>query len=291
MTTIVTMFFDMSHLKDKNVSSRPSEFYIKNGIKVLQLPYPMIIFCDKFTKSFLESTRKKETSAPTIYIEKGLEEYDFYNHAWSIIRSNRDEKSDKNNSRVTPSYFLMGMFKPLALQIAHQRNDFNSKYYAWIDLGCSHVCRSVSEYAPIMIEYPKPKISVCYIHYRSHEELVNMEEFISNAGCGIASTAYTVEASLVAKFYTSMFSVFYEQLYRGVGHTDETVMTYVYDRYPELFTLYYGDYYSIFTNYHSPIEDFEGIKRFFINEAKKKNRPDLAKIAEDAIINAINRQK
>jgi hypothetical protein len=88
-----------------------------------------------------------------------------------------------------------------------------------------------------------------------------------------------------------MFAIFYEKLYKEVGHTDETVMTYCYDRYPEIFSIYWGDYYSIFTNYHHVTNDYNTIKRCFINEAKNKNRNDLAVKAIENILESIQLNK
>jgi len=292
VTTVVTMFFDLKRLKDASPATRPMDFYVQNGATVLRLPYPMVIFCDEVTHPYLEAIRNGEVDAsvaPTVYVIQRLEDYEYYRQAWPVITDNRHERGHPADQRNTASYFLMGMFKPLALWIAKQRNDFGTPYYAWIDLGCAHICRQLAKYAPAMLEQPRNKIACCYIHYRSHEELSDMAEYMRYGGpCGIASTAYTMPAAYVAKFYTAMLQVFYEKLFHGVGHTDETVMAYVYDRYPELFTIYYGDYGSIFTNYHVPREDLSGIVYCFIQQAEQKKRRDLAQSAARAILSYIN---
>ena len=138
-----------------------------------------------------------------------------------------------------------------------------------------------------MLDSPKPKISACYIHYRSENEIIPMKKYIELSGpCGIASTAYTVEGEYIDRYYTSMFSIFNEMLFSGYGHTDETVMVYSYTRHPELYTIYYGNYYSIFTNYHIVTEDYYSIKKFFIVSSLNKNRRDLAKECSAQIINS-----
>ena len=278
-TVIVTMFFNLKKLKDASLQTRPQEFYIENGRETLKLQYPMVIFCDELSYNFLKKIRDEEVndSIQTEYIIKNYTEYDYYKHNWDIINENRKisngykDPSDRN----TVSYFLMGMFKPLALLLAKQT--ISSEYYAWIDLGCNHIVRKLSEYAPKMLDYPNPKISICYIHFRSNSEIMPMKAYMEYGGkCGIASTAYTVHTNYIEKYYNLMFSIFNEMLFNGVGHTDETAMVYAYDRHPELFNIYYGDYYSIFTNYHIPTEDHQSIKMFFIDECKRKNRYDLA---------------
>jgi hypothetical protein len=139
-----------------------------------------------------------------------------------------------------------------------------------------------------MLENPGPRVKACYIHYRPKAELASMEAYMANGGpCGIASTAYTIEANYVNRYYTSMFSIFYEMLLRGVGHTDETTMAYCYDRYPELFTLYWGDYYSVFTNYESSKEDLYIVRRCFIDVARGAGRGDLAAAAAKSVMKAV----
>lgn len=289
-TTIITMFFNIKKLKDSSEQTRPIEFYVNHGIHVLKLKYPMVIFCDEDTYEILKLTREKEvdsTLIPTKYIIKNINEYEYYTSCWNIINENRIMLGKPQDKRNTISYFLMGMFKPFAFNYVHQQNFFNSEYYAWIDLGCNHIVRNLSTYAPIMLDKPNKKVSVCYIHYRGHEELKNMKEYMKDGGpCGIASTAYTIESKYITRYFTSMFSIFYEKLYNGVGHTDETVMTYCYDRYPEIFNIYNGDYYSIFTNYHQPIEDLHIIYRCFITNALNNGKKDLAKKAAKKILDS-----
>jgi hypothetical protein len=283
-SVIVTMFFNLKNLKDASAQTRPQEFYIENGRETLKLQYPMIIFCDESTYDFLKKIRDEEVNSNimTKYIIKNFTEYDYYQQNWNIINENRNQSNGYKDStdRNTVSYFLMGMFKPLALLIAKQT--IESEYYAWIDLGCNHIVRKLSEYAPKMLDNPNSKISVCYIHYRSHNEINSMKQYMEYGGrCGIASTAYTIQSNYIEKYFNSMFSIFHEMLLNQVGHTDETAMVYSYDRNPEMYNIYYGDYYSIFTNYHSIQEDQLSIQNFFINECYKKNRLDLAKIAEE----------
>jgi len=64
-------------------------------------------------------------------------------------------------------------------------------------------------------------------------------------------------------------------------------MAYFYHRYPELCTLYYGDYYSILSNYHVVRDDYASIKRYFIMESLVKGRRDLASGAAKAVLSSV----
>jgi hypothetical protein len=285
------MYFNLRDLPDATAQVRPPEFYLEKSRPLLALPNPMVIFCDLETRHKIEDIRNE--LAPgylTSYIEKSITEYDFYKLNHPIIKNNRKSGSGYfNDARNTPSYFITTVFKIIALQIAEQRNDFNSTHYAWIDFGLSHLAPDNFQNAAMaLLKAPRSRISLVYIHYRSSEELKNMNNFLTNFSCGTASSVMTVEREYVSKFYTAVMSIFYEQLLKGMGHAEEQIITYCYDRHPELFTLIYGDYYSQLTNYHNPVRDYPAIKQHFIKNAIAANRIDLAKDAIKALLKSVD---
>lgn len=291
-STIVTFYFNITQLKDKTNESRDSSFYMEKGIETLKLQYPMVIFCDEENYNEIKCIRDKYIFNPklTNYIIKNISEYDFYKENYDIIIENRENDDNYKNSRNNSSYFLITMFKIIAIYIAKQRNFYNTDYYAWIDFGGSHVVRNFSSNASNMLDNPNSKISLCYIHYRSHEELYPMTKYYKSSQiCGIAATSFTIENKYVNKFYNGCLSIFHETLLNNVGHSEETIFTYFYDRYPELCNIYNGDYYSVFENYHEPIGDFNCIKLFFIDEAIRKGRLDLAETCVNKLITSNNK--
>jgi len=283
------MFFDLSNFKDSTHLTRSLDFYIENGKHTLALKFPMVVFCDSSTHLLLQEIRDREVGpdVPTEYIVKNIAEYDYYKLHFENVENNRKTTNGYTcaDKRNTVSYFLTTTFKNIALYISKQRNFFNTTHYAWIDVGCNHVVRSLSEFAPLMLIKPKPKISLCYIHYRGDSELYPISNYLSNGGpCAIATTAYTIEADYVDKLYNVAMSVFHEQLSEGYGHADEQVMIYCYHKKPEWFNLYYGDYYSIVTNYNQAKQDVYTIYYCFIQSALRYRRYDLASDAAKTIL-------
>jgi hypothetical protein len=273
-TTVVTMFFNLKKLPDATQSTRPLDFYVKNGKPTLDLPYPMVIFCDAETRPFLEAGRKH----PTVYIEKEITEYEFYRMLWPIIVENRKTRPSPD-PRNTASFLLTMMFKFQGMYLA--KDTFPGTHLAWVDFGSSHIARSFSTAVPEMLERPNPKLSCCYIHYRSHDEMYPMDARNGLAGCcGIAATVFTIEKSYVNRVYTAAFSILLELISHGLGHAEEQVFTYLYNKHPELFTLYFGDYYSSITNYHSNVEDHYAVRTHFIENARRAGRLDLVALAE-----------
>ena len=99
----------------------------------------------------------------------------------------------------------------------------------------------------------------------------------------IAATIWSVEASYIVPLYLRSSQIFYEMLACGVGHSEEAIFTYLYDRYPEMFELFYGDYPSCAMNYHFIRRDLPSIRALFIGEAKLHDRHDLALACEESI--------
>ena len=292
-STIVTFYFNITKLKDMTGEHKPQSFYMDKGRETLKLHYPMVIFCDEDNYKEIKLIRDEYVKNPklTNYIIKNITEYEFYKENWDIINDNRNINKFYNNERYTASYVLITIFKIIAIYIAKQHNFYNTDYYAWIDFGGSHVIRNFNTGSVKMLNNPNPKISLCYIHYRSHDELYPMTKFFNNNidFCGFASGVFTIEKDYINRFYNGCLSIFHESLCNGVGIAEELIFTYFYDKYPELCNIYYGDYYSVLDNYHEPINDFICIKLFFIDEAIKKGRQDLAEICKNKLITSVKK--
>ena len=291
-TTVVTMFFNLKYLKDASNTTRDLDFYMNNGKATLQLRYPMVVFCDESTVDMIKKIRDDlGESVKTTYVVRKLMEYDFYSQNFEMIEEHRKKNPHYGSpeERNTTSYFLATMMKPICLRIAKQRNPYNTPYYAWVDFGCNHVLKNVAEYAPRMLDNPHPKISTCYIHYRTKEEISDVHNYLKHGGpCALASTCFTIETSYVDRFYNGMMEMFYMQLFNEIGHADEQTMTLCYNKYPDLFTIYNGDYYSVLTNYHTAQADLNSIKYHFIYNSINAKDFKLAKEAIARVLDYLN---
>ena len=287
-SVIVTMYFNLRKLKDVSKGTRPPEFYMTAGKGTLQMDYPMVIFCDNDTYPFIKTIRDEliGINDKTIYIIKPLEEYEFYKMNWPIINNFRKRGTRNPEDRNTTSYYLICMFKTIALKLAHTRNDFDGSHYIWMDFGCSHIVynRTLKDDAIRMIEFPRSKITVMYIRFWTKNDQKNIYNTIESGQCGIAGTVFTVESNYIDRFYSSMMALFYDVLSQEKGHTDEQIMTYCFYKWPNLFNIYYGDYYSVISNYHHVRNDWHLIKYALINPAITDGSKILAKGAINAIL-------
>lgn len=287
-TTIVSMYFNLTNLSDSSPQVRPREFYLEKGRALLSLKNPIVFFCDSESRKEIEALRNELAPGElTEYIEKPLIEYDFYTLNWPIVMKNRESGDYFKDPRNTASYFILCVFKILAVYMAYQKNFFNTSHYAWIDFGVYHIAPTEFEQnAMQMLQNPNPKVSICYIHYRN-KELEDMHTYTKSGKCSVAGSVFTIQKEYMKRFYTSIISIFYEQLQKGIGYSDEQIITYSYHRNPELYTLVYGDYYSQLTNYRRIKQDWQSIKKFFIESAINENRMDLAKDAMNAVYTSV----
>ena len=280
-TTIVTMYFNIKNLPDATDQVRPQSFYMEKGRATLGLDFPMIVFCDD---TCYEDIKTLRGDRPTHYIIKSLLDYDFYKDNYNIIKNNRVGNPNYVNSRNTNSYCILTVFKLYAMWIAKQVSPFEATHYAWVDFGGSHILRNFEMYAPLMLKNPHPKVAFCYIHFRGEHEMTMTSEFAKGGYCGVGATCFTIESDYVSRFYNACMSIFHEMLAIKLCHHEEQIMAYFYHRYPELCTLYYGDYYSILSNYHVVRDDYASIKHYFINETLVKGRRDLTSGAAKAVL-------
>jgi hypothetical protein len=285
-STIVTFFFNIKLFPDATELVRPKEFYMEKGRVTLGLDAPMIVFCDDSSVDYIKGIRGDK---PTEYVVKSIVEYDFFEDHVDIIRKNRVGIAKYVTSRNTPSYSMLMLFKIHAIYQAFIKNPFKTTHFAWIDFGGSHVMRDIEKYGPQMLAKPHPKVSFCYIHYRSSAELAPTATYINGGQCGVGAGAFTVEGVYAGRFYHGCMSIFHDLLSKGKFHADEQILTYFYDRYPDLCTLYYGDYYSLVSNYNAVHGDFKCIWTNFIREARNKGRLDLAKAATKAVMDSVEK--
>ena len=271
-TTVVTMFFALRDFPDATPSVRPTEFYLDKGRATLALPYPMVIFCDENTKPLIEPLRP--AGLDTTYVVRKLTDYEFFQTLWPVIRKNR-ETMESPDPRNTSSYFLLCVFKFIAMKIAKDVSPADT--YAWIDFGGSHVLRDFDGAARRMLDRPRPKFACCLIRYRSEHEMYPIKEKWGLAGeCGIGGTAFTIESDYVEKVCFHIMSLLYKHVAIGVGHADEQLITYLWREQPDLFSLYYGDYQSILTNYHETVTDHISVWNNIIHIASANGDHTLA---------------
>lgn len=290
-TTLVTHYYDLKGLADANDETRPRSFYLDKGRITLSVRAPMVIFCSETNFKTIRSLRNDVCPInQTFYVIKNITETDLFQTTHDIITQSRSKLDRIVCKRVNPSYCVVTCSKVVSIRYAHIYDPFKTHWFAWIDFGCGHVCRNVQESVEKIIENPKPRAAFTYIHYRSHSEIEIIESYLKYMNpCGVAGGFFTIERDLIMEFFSACMSIYYEMLRFGVNQGDEAVFTYCYDRHPHFFTLNYGDYYSLFTNYLYVTEDYPCIKNYFLQQSIVKERADLAATCALQILDSVGR--
>ncbi len=286
----VTFFFNIKKLPDATTTVRPVDFYLEKCKPTMSAKCEMVIFCDSEYKPLIETIRNEFAPGyKTHFIEKNITEYDFFKQNYPIVKANRANSPAYNapDQRNTASACITYCFKFPALQMAALIVP-DATHYLWLDFGCSHVARNAIEGINAMIHNPRPGIGMCYIHYRPHNILQDMNNYLKNGNpCTVAATVFSVDRASLVPLYTRIMSLFYEMLSKGVGHNCEALLSYMYDRYPEMFSLYYGDYGSCLNNYVNITEDYHAIRWYFIQQALNTGQHHLAKEAAINVLKSV----
>ena len=137
----VTMFFNLKELPDALPNVRSPEFYVENARPTLGVRYPLVIFCDKVTRPWIEKMRNECAPGETThYVEKNITEYDIYKQNHSIITENRKKGPGYKQwyERNTPSYCITTVFKFTAMYLASKIVP-DATHCVWVDFGAQHI--------------------------------------------------------------------------------------------------------------------------------------------------------
>lgn len=232
-------------------SPRGVEFYMANAKATMSLPFPMVVFCasqDAQAIAAIRQQQQQQRNAETRFVEMDL----FADpETLALAHKIRTDRMDKDDyKRNTPEYFIVMAFKWRAIFIASRT--LKGSHYVWLDFGGGHAIRNIErDIVPIM-DHPHPKVGMCMLRYNP-PSVTEHPRFIEHCYTltSLAGGLFTVQAEYVDRFYAHCQTVFFQQVANGTGYNDQTVFAILYNRHPELFTLFFGDYDALASSYHT----------------------------------------
>lgn len=245
--TLCTGFYDLPSMNDASSSLRSLEYYYSNCLSTLSLNTNMVIFCEQKTYSVIYEIRKRYNllCKTRFYIN------DFENFPMNIYR----EKIVKNrqnfpcsDSRNTVSYYLFCMARYAMLKIAINVNTFNSTHFSWINFCISRMDLRGVELLDSGLKLNRDKFSTAYIGYISKSD-VEKEDFMKQGRCSMCSGFFTGNKEYMYEVCDLMEKEFIHYVGIGLGHADETLMSPIFFRNPELFDQYFSNYQGMLVNY------------------------------------------
>lgn len=256
--TLVTAFFDIGRKDWNSVFARSEEYYLENGVRLLSLPDPMIVFVDEKMIPFVSAHRRgKSTWIFPIKLE-GLDSYKYLDRIKKIM------ESPEYRSRLVfkecpecsiPEYDVVMFGKFDCLSLAIDRNPFATENFAWIDFGIHrHMLQNHMLNAPLLrqgVQDPKIKI-LCRSYPRKRD--LDIETFYTSHSTRLLGAFFSgskenfkVLIDLVKKEIEIAIS-------KNVIDSDQSILSSVFLKNQELFSIYCGDSSDVISNYYNELK-------------------------------------
>ena len=248
-TVLITALFDINrqNYKNQKLALKTLDDYLVWFKKTLQLNSPMIIYTQENVKQFIIDHRPKEY--PTKIIIQNIEYIPYYTYKTKIqeILNSEDYKQKMEDlDRIEcnlPEYTIIQYSKFDWLQNAVDINPFNSKYFFWIDAGCSRFF----EAADITQQYPGPKTTeilnnvsnklFCQCRIDINASLKDPNFFYKSYNL-IYGTLFGGNANIINFISQSVKLVFEDLLNKNIVNNEQLVLAFIYSKCPNNFHLY-----------------------------------------------------
>ena len=253
MHAIVSSFFDIGRDKWENRHQRSVDIYEKNAKLVLKTPEDMIMFIPEYMVDFVREHRPKDAVTHVVLTEFSDLDCQKYREDMVKIMSSESFRSGISDDSIpeynVPEYNIIMWSK--IFFVARAVDLFPSyTHFAWLDFGLhAFILPPEGE-----MFYPKGIADKIRIHCRTMpniSDLRNKKGFVNSLANRFAGGSITG-----GREYWKILKVLFEKeigecLGAGIVHSDQGLLTFIYLKYPSIFTLSYGDWGDILKNYYS----------------------------------------
>ena len=256
--TIVTSFYNIRKSENNELNTRTISSYLDLASNfILKLPYPLIIFVDNDDKNIIDfiNENRKQFKKITFLRKVNIEDTPYFKHI-DRLKNLQNEYTiynlDKNKD--TTLYITLTNNKFFFIKSAIKMNPFNSSHFIWMDFGINHCAKNCEKIHEWIVKVPDKIKQLCINPFI---ENCNYKQFFQNIYHHLASGVFSGSCENMLK-YCDLFEHKIEEIYNeGWYQLEEAIMTILHRDYPDLFSLYYGDYDSIISNYLEPINNID----------------------------------
>jgi hypothetical protein len=249
--TIVTMFYDIRSLENNGGNVKKIDEYLELSKKfILTLPFNIIFFIDENKEifDFIYTFRKNLHLLDKTFIYICDFKTTFYYQYLHKLEELQNIYIITNRSLIkdTPYYVILNNNKFYFIEKACNLNPFNSSHLIWMDFGINHVSKDTNSIHKWINKIPDKIKQMClnpFIENISDKEY--FKEIHHNTAGGLFSGSIENMKKYSELFKKKTLQIYDENWYQ----LDEAVMTIVHKENPELFDLYYGNYYELISNY------------------------------------------
>jgi uncharacterized protein HtrL/YibB-like len=249
MFTIITGLFDIGR-ENWDSYKRPIKEYINYFINVLQLKFPMVIFCEEqFVK--IASDNRNNIPYDTVIIPTKIDNLYMHRYAHLLHEIQHDPNYGKNHPNrscpeiAVPMYSLVVNSKlDLLLKGAKYAR---TEYCMWLDAGYTHGKINLSDinWNPISLLDEKDKISMILLQSMNLMTTTDPTGF-SNAYVDIIGGGFIGGyKNTINKIHAIYYDLVHEFLtIHRIKEDDQYYWTFLTARYPELMNLIPGGWYG-----------------------------------------------
>lgn len=245
--TVVTAYFDLTKMSDASpsIQSRPIEHYLQSAVSTLSLDQNLVVFCEPENVETVLALRPERLRHKTKCIAMSFEDFPLTKYREQILenRKTRPSMDDRN----TASYYLLCMARYAMLKQVIGENPFQSTHFAWLNICIERMGWKNLVHLDRVFQINRDKFSTAYIAYQKWDNY--MENIVRWGRTSMCSGFFTGNAYYMKEFCRRIETKFTECLEKGYGHADEQLYSLVYFDDPSIFSVYYGDYSEMITNY------------------------------------------
>lgn len=251
--TIISMFYDIREKEDNFESNRSFETCLHLAEQfILSLPYNLVVFTDN--DRVKACIMKKKRDKVRIY-DIPFESTYYYTYARQLEELQKNfHILNGNPNHETPMYIVLNNNKFFFIEEAIRLNPFQSHHFLWMDFAINHVALDTQKIHEYIYKIPDQIKQLCICPYLENLPVKDMFQKIYHHMAG-GFFSGSAENMLL---YCRLFREKTEQIYsEGWYQIDEAVMTMIHKENPQLFSLYYGDYAGIISNYASSVHNID----------------------------------
>lgn len=246
--TLVTGFYNIT--KYGAPFYRSKKFYLDHGRFTLSLPVNLVIYCDEEDREYFSTFRRSlGFENQTRIICRELSSFQLFALKEKIIENREKSGHYPESSDRSSVYSILTNTKFDLVRLAIEDNWFSTDYYGWIDYGLCHVSGFYPHALTRALKVYRKKVSLCLMHYQAKSLVLDFAEYNSIHRFGLCGGLILGRKDYLLPMLEKGIEYFQETVEAGYGHFEEQILHLVYHRHPDFFSLHFGDYHQVLSNY------------------------------------------
>lgn len=243
-TTVVTALYDIGREK---YDGRKLSDYLDWFRTTLSLNVPMVIFCQTGLGSFIQHCRKNYPE--TVIVETSVSSIPYFSYKdqiEKILNNNEYKKRIKDPTRIECNlalYNIIQYSKFEWLKKVSIFNPFNSKYFFWMDAGCSRFFDNVDVSKPWPSNYKILRNDQLNIQGNSNtmKYVLNWPgdaQYIMDSNCILVGTLFGGTANICQDMASRVFNEYHDWSKYDLVNNEQIMLGILYHRYHEFFNTF-----------------------------------------------------